>query len=256
MSMVPSWLRSATHPIALPTSAVMVSVVEGAGCGAPTLSEGVTVSVPVVGSNPTISRGRTPGEPCGCAVITGAVVHDGLGGLEQTPVFPSQVPGRWQSSTASQVTGGPETHTPAEQLSAIVQGLPSSQGVLSASVGLLQVPRAGMQTPAPWHWSDGGQVTSGPGLQTPAVHASFEVQGLPSSQPVPSATAWFVQAPETGSHDPARWHWSGCGQFTSAPAHEPDRHLSACVQALPSLQVVPSGAAGFVHPMGSKQTPA
>ena len=36
----------------------------------------------------------------------------------------------------------------------------------------------------------------------------------------------------------------------------PAWQLSATVQALPSLQAVPSGAGGLVQPMGARQTPA
>src|SRR5437764_824207 len=44
---------------------------------------------------------------------------------------------------------------------------------------------------------------------------------------------------------------------TTAPeAHAPDWHVSPVVQALPSLQAVPSGAAGFEQtPVAGKQLP-
>jgi hypothetical protein len=41
------------------------------------------------------------------------------------------------------------------------------------------------------------------------------------------------------------------------PEHVPDWHVSVCVQALPSLQAVPFGAAGFEHvPLTGLQVPA
>ena len=45
-------------------------------------------------------------------------------------------------------------------------------------------------------------------------------------------------------------------QTTAWPPHTPAVQASALVQALPSLQPVPSGAGGLVQPTGSRQTPA
>src|SRR6185295_15044783 len=43
---------------------------------------------------------------------------------------------------------------------------------------------------------------------------------------------------------------------TAVPAQVPDWQLSVCVQALPSLQAVPLGAAGFEQPVAGLQVPA
>jgi len=41
------------------------------------------------------------------------------------------------------------------------------------------------------------------------------------------------------------------------PLHTPPWHVSVCVQASPSLQAVPLGAAGFEHvPVAGSQVPA
>jgi hypothetical protein len=41
---------------------------------------------------------------------------------------------------------------------------------------------------------------------------------------------------------PAFWHWPGAAQVTAVPpVHAPARQVSLCVQALLSLQAVPSG---------------
>jgi hypothetical protein len=46
-------------------------------------------------------------------------------------------------------------------------------------------------------------------------------------------------------------------QVIGFPAHTPLVQVSLCVQALPSLQVVPSAAAGFEHvPVAGLQVPA
>jgi hypothetical protein len=53
-------------------------------------------------------------------------------------------------------------------------------------------------------------------------------------------------APVDGSQVPATWHASLAVHVTGfEPAHAPAWHVSVFVHALPSLQAVPSGAAGF-----------
>jgi hypothetical protein len=81
---------------------------------------------------------------------------------------------------------------------------------------------------------------------------------LPSLHDVPSAAAGFEQAPLAGSQVPAAWHWSLAVQVTGLePTHAPPRQASICEQALPSLQTVPSIAAGFEHaPVAGSQAPA
>jgi hypothetical protein len=96
-----------------------------------------------------------------------------------------------------------------------------------------------------------------PDTQTPAVHMSPLVQLLPSSQPLPSAFVGFVHAPVDGSQLPPLWHWSSATQVTVVPEQFPPWHASAVVQALPSLQVVPSALLGFEHvPFAGSHDPA
>lgn len=57
----------------------------------------------------------------------------------------------------------------------------------------------------------------------------------------------FEHVPVPVSHVPAVWHWSDAVHVTALPVHVPDWHVSGCVQALPSLHVVPSAFAGFEH---------
>jgi hypothetical protein len=71
---------------------------------------------------------------------------------------------------------------------------------------------------------------------------------LPSLQVVPFVAVGFVQAPVDVLQVPATWHWSSAVQTTGfAPVQVPDWQVSVCVQAFPSLQVVPLVAAGFEH---------
>jgi hypothetical protein len=73
------------------------------------------------------------------------------------------------------------------------------------------------------------------------------VQGLPSLQAVPFATALFTQAPVEGLHA-AEWHWSMGVQLTGLPPWQvPPWQVSVCVQALPSLQAVPLDTALFTQ---------
>jgi hypothetical protein len=80
----------------------------------------------------------------------------------------------------------------------------------------------------------------------PATHVSLCVHELLSLHAVPFGAGGVEQTPDVGSQVPARWHASLAAQATGfPPAHTPPVHTSVCVQAFPSLQVVPFAAAGF-----------
>src|SRR6266581_2389763 len=108
-----------------------------------------------------------------------------LAGLLQTPVAGLQTPAVWHWSAAVHVTGLAPTQMPASQASVCVQALPSSHGVPSSLVGLLQTPDAGLQTPAVWHWSAAVHTTGFVPAQRPASQMSVRVQALPSSHGAP-----------------------------------------------------------------------
>jgi hypothetical protein len=146
----------------------------------------------------------------------------------------------WHWSDAAQTTGFAPVQTPAWHVSLCVQPLPSLQGVSFAAAGLEHVPVAGLQVPATWHWSDAAQTTGFAPVQTPAWQVSLCVQPLPSLQAVLFAFAGLEHVPVAGLQVPATWHWSDAVQTTElAPVQTPAWQVSACVQALPSLQLVP-----------------
>src|SRR5262252_5766267 len=156
------------------------------------------------------------------------------------------------------MTGFMPTHLPAWQASVWVQKSPSLQPVPSALLGFEQAPFAGSHVPASWHWSCAVHTTGIVPVQAPAAQTSFCVQAFPSLHVVPSAFAGFEHAPLAGSHVPASWHWS-CAVHTTGivPVHAPAWQTSLCVQAFPSLQVVPSAFAGFEHtPLAGSHVPA
>ena len=136
--------------------------------------------------------------------------------------------------------------------------MPPVQAVPSVAVGLLHCPVAIAQLPATWHSSDAVQTTAGPPTQAPAMHVSSVVQPLPSLQVVPSVAAGLEQAPVVMSQVPTAWHGSLAAQTTGlAPVQVPATQVSVWVQALPSLQVVPSVAAGLEQaPEVGSQVPA
>jgi hypothetical protein len=160
---------------------------------------------------------------------------------------------------AGQVTGVPP-QTPAVQTSPVVQFLPSLQPVPSAAAGFEQLPLPGSQVPAVWHWSDAGQFLAVPAHAPLPSHMSPVVHLFPSSQPVPAGLgAPPTHMPVVVLHVPASVqadapeHWTGF-----VPMQTPFWHLSVCVQALPSLHPVPSGAGPGAEqvPVASKQVPA
>ena len=126
----------------------------------------------------------------------------------------------------------------------MVQASPSVQPLPSAALGLEQVPVAVSQVPATWHWSLAEQVTGLAPTQVPDWQVSVWVQALPSLHPVPLVLLGFEQVPVAVSQVPATWHWSLAEQVTGvAPTQVPAWQVSVWVQALPSLQPVPSALA-------------
>src|SRR5438477_290205 len=138
-------------------------------------------------------------------------------------------------------------HLPIWQVSVWVQASPSLQAVPSCTI-------------VPWHepfrqaslavhsFPSSQLVPSGDGapMQTPAWQVSVWVQVSPSSQAVPSGFAGLEHSLLAASQVSASWHWSWAAQTTGfVPVQLPPWQVSACVQASPSLQAVPSGLAGF-----------
>ena len=103
----------------------------------------------------------------------------------------------------------------------------------------------------------GAHTTGVPVWQAPPWQASPVVQPLPSSQALPSGLAGVEQAPVAGLQTPTSWQESMAVHTTGFwPVQAPLRQASVGVQALPSLQGVPSGLAGFEQaPVAGLQTP-
>jgi hypothetical protein len=95
--------------------------------------------------------------------------------------------------------------------------------------------------------------------QAPVWQLSLCVQALPSLQVVPSGLLDPVaHVPVAGLQVPGSWQASDATHTTGLlPTQTPAWQLSLCVQALPSLQVVPSGFAGpAAHvPVAASQVP-
>jgi len=171
-----------------------------------------------------------------------------FGTIAQVPVVGLQAPALWQGSVGvGQTTAGPGTQVPAWQTSVVVQALLSLQGVLAGATGFEQVPLAGSQAPALWHWSVAGQVLRFAPVHTPPWQLSVGVQASPSLQVVPlGALVPPTQVPVLGLQVPGVWQTSGALQRIGVPMVQmPSVQMSPWVQALPSLQVVPLAAGGF-----------
>src|SRR5437667_266775 len=94
--------------------------------------------------------------------------------------------------------------------------------VPSAAMGLEQMPVAGLQVPATWHWSLAVHVTGLAPAHVPELHVSVCVQASPSLHDAPSAAFGFEQTPVAGLQVPATWHWSLAVHVTGlAPTHVP-----------------------------------
>src|SRR3989442_1318617 len=107
-----------------------------------------------------------------------------------TPVVPGAVFGVWtqlvagshessvQTFASLQLGGGPPTHVPPAQVSAVVQALPSVHGSV---FGVWTQPVAELQESVV-HTLPSSQLSAGPPTQTPLAQTSAVVQALPSLQ--------------------------------------------------------------------------
>jgi len=140
----------------------------------------------------------------------------------------------------------------------VVQELPSLQALPLIFTGFEHVPVVGEQLPTTWHWSEAVQTTGLLPVQTPLWQVSVCVQALPSLQALPLIFAGFEHVPVVGEQVPAVWHWSEAVQTTGLlPVQTPLWQVSVCVQALPSLQVLPLAFAGLEHvPVVGEHVPA
>jgi hypothetical protein len=184
-------------------------------------------------------------------------VPSGLFGFEQLPVPELQMPALWHWSSGVQTTGFEPVQMPVWQVSVWVHRSPSLQPVPSDLFGFVQLPVAGWQMPALWHWSSGTHTTGFEPVQVPVWQVSLWVHRSPSLQPVPSGLIGLVQLPVAGWQMPALWHWSSAVHTTGLePVQVPDWQVSVWVHRLESLQLVPLGLFGLVQlPVAGWQTP-
>src|SRR5206468_11962012 len=113
----------------------------------------------------------------------------------------------WHWSEAVHTTGFVPTQAPAAQASVCVHALPSVQGVPSTFVGLLQVPVAGSQVPAVWHWSEAVHTRGIVPTQAPAAPQAACVHALPSAQAAAAAWGGLLAVPAGRPEAPAGWAW-------------------------------------------------
>ena len=127
-------------------------------------------------------------------------------------------------------------------VSPLVQASPSLQAAPFVLAGLEQVPVAGSQVPATWHWSEAVQTTGLLPVQSPLWQVSVWVQALLSLHAVPLLAFGLEHWPVAVLQVPATWHWSSALQTTGfEPVQVPFWQVSVWVQALPSVQAVPFG---------------
>ena len=119
------------------------------------------------------------------------------------PVVASQAPTSWQARGAAQALGAPAAQLPAWQVSASVQGLPSSHAVPLAFGANVHCPVAASHVPACMQADGAGQATWLPPVQAPLLQASLCVQGLPSSQLVSSGALAYAHWPVMALQTPA-----------------------------------------------------
>ena len=115
-----------------------------------------------------------------------------------------------------------------------------------------QAPAAARQTVAALWKVSAGQPLTDPSQASATSHGPAAAR-----QTVPTALAGLLQVPEFGSQVPASWQLSWALQVTGdAPVQLPAMQVSTWVQALPSVQVVPSTLLGWLQvPLAGSQMP-
>jgi hypothetical protein len=181
-------------------------------------------------------------------------------GVEHAPVKLLHVPATWQAAGCGHVTGLLPMQVPLWQLSVCVHALPSLHAVPFATfAGVEQAPVTVSHVLANLHPIAAAQTTGLLPVHVPPWQVSVCVHALPSLHVVPFAMfAGVEQAPVTVSHVLAILHAVAAAQLTGLlPVHVPLWQVSVCVQALPSLHVVPFAAfVGAGHwPVAGSQVP-
>ncbi len=107
-----------------------------------------------------------------------------------------------------------------------------------------------------WHVSGGDVQEMAVPVHVPFWHANVSHASVPVHA-VPFAFVGFEHDPVPVSHVPAVWQESIAVHVTAVPPHTPPVQTSPVVHALPSLQLVPSVAAGFEQdPVAGLHVPA
>jgi glyoxylate utilization-related uncharacterized protein len=129
---------------------------------------------------------------------------------------------------SSQVSGGPPTHVPPEQVSSVVQAFPSLHGSLLFTYAQ---PDEGLHESFVQMFPS-SQFSGGPPTQAPPEHVSPVVQASPS---VHEALLLTYTQPEAGLHESSVQTLPSSQASGAPPTHVPPEHVSFVVQTLPSL---------------------
>lgn len=155
----------------------------------------------------------------------------------QTPVLGPHVWG------GTQLTGVPDIHRPATQLSTPLQSMASRQVEPLGKGGNEQAPLAGLHVFAVQALPS-SQTTGTPAAEhTPIVHTSAPSQRSVSAQDVPFCT-FSCKHPQPASHLAVVHRFPSSGQVSGVPGrvHRPAKHLSVPLHKFPSAQLDPSAA--------------
>jgi hypothetical protein len=161
-----------------------------------------------------------------------------------------------QGLPSSTLRVDPAVHVPeTSQVSLPLQALPSLHDV-PAATGVCVTPLAASQASVV-QGLPSSTVGAAPATQAPlASQVSGPLQALPSPHDVPASTGVCV-APVAALHASVVQGLPSSTATWAPLAQVPAWQVSFCVQASPSVQVVPSAFAGFEHaPVAESQVPA
>ena len=149
-----------------------------------------------------------------------------------------------QVSGVSSPSHTPLPHRATQSAAQVGVASPQSQTPSPQMPFVCTQPEPGKQ-PSCVHASPSAQESAGPDTHVPLTHVSLAVHALPSEQGGLSANATWLQ-PFVMSQ-PSAVQGLPSSQLFELPKHAPNRHMSSCVQASPSLQPRPLGLFGAMH---------
>ena len=223
----------------VPFAAVGFEQAPSSGCTCPPTWHW-SLAVHVTGSSPCTCPSGTRRSACRRSRRCTSS-RSGLAGFEQAPLVGLHVPATWHWSLRRARHRVDPCSVPPGRCPSACTRCRRCTSSRSARSGSSRRRSTGSHVPATWHWSCAVHVTGFVPVHVPDWHASVCVHAFPSLQRRSVRRGRVRAAPLPGRRCPRRGTGPRRRSSRRSPCRCPHWQVSACVHALPSLHVVPSG---------------